>query len=388
LGKWVAISTLVIGIYLGMRNTAARVRPPSPPPTPLAIRPILAARAVAEYAGLLIAPINLRMERDVTTGPLPTPDAAARNTRLREYQTLLGVLLILAIAKWLRREWRTMSPAALCLSAAVVAYLPISNLFSLNATVAEHWLYIPGAFLFIAAVQSLSAAPRVRAVALVILPLWMACLGVRTALQHAAWHDQRAFLEHTIAAGGDTARMHINLGNLDSAAGDHASAIAHFRSAIERAPEQPMAWFGLANAAIRARDFAIAHSALEKVKPSPLLEADLLQTRAILEHLETGRDTSELLRQAIEVAPRHWGIRKRWLEHLDERGQTAEAARELRDFLGFESFRSESWLLLGNFLEKLRQPEAAVASYEQAAAFDVRDATSRERLAVVRARAP
>lgn len=379
-GKWIGIAVLVVGAYLGLRTTAERVRPPAPPATPFAIRPILAARAVAEYTGLLIAPVTLRMERDVTTGPQPTPEATARNTRLREYQTLFGVLLILALAAWLRREWRARSPAAVCLSAALVAYIPISNLFSLNATVAEHWLYIPSAFLFLAALLSLPAAPRIRTVALVVIPLWVIFLGIRTTLQQSAWRDQRTFLERTIAVGGDTARMHINLGNLDSAADDHPSAVAHFRTAIERAPEQPMAWFGLANASIRARDFATAHTALERVKDAPLLQADLLQARAILEHLETGRDTSDLLRQAIEIAPRHWGIRKRWLEHLDERGKTAEAARELRDFLGREPFRSDSWLLLGRLLEKLAQPQAAIAAYEQAAALDVRDPQSRSRL--------
>lgn len=387
-GKWLIITALIVGTYLGLRTTAERIRPPAPPPTPLAIRPILAARAVAEYAGLLIAPVRLRMERDVTTGLLPTPEATTRNTRLREYQTLLGVVLVLAFVAWLRREWRAHTPAALCLCAAVVAYLPISNLFSLNATVAEHWLYVPGAFLFLAAFLSVQAAPRARRFALVLVPLWIILLGTRTALQQSAWHDQRTFLERTIAAGGDNARMHINLGNLDSAAGDHAAALAHFRTAIARAPEQAMAWLGLANASIRARDFVTAHAALEKAKVSPLLQADVLLARAVLEHLETGRDTGDLLRQAIEIAPRHWGIRKRWLEHLDERGQTAEAARELRDFLGRESFRSESWLLLGNFLEKLAQPAAAVTAYEQAAALDVRDPLSRARLAELSARRP
>jgi tetratricopeptide (TPR) repeat protein len=388
--KWLGIAALVLGIYLGLRTSAERVRPPAPPPTPLAVRPILAARAVAEYAGLLIAPVTLRMERDVTTGPKPTPEATQRNTRLREYQTLLGVLLILGLIAWVRREWRARSAAGLCLCAAVISYLPISNLFSLNATVAEHWLYVPGAFLFIATVLCAHAAlaswnAGSRIIVRTLLIVWISFLAGRTWAQQAAWRDQRTFLERMIATGGDTARMHINLGNLDSAAGDHPAALAHFRAAIARAPEQAMAWFGLANAAIRARDFATAHTALEKAQVSPLLQAEILQARAILEHLETGRDTTDLLHQAVASAPRNWGIRKRWLEHLDERGQTAEAARELHDFVGRDSYRAESWLLLGRFLEKLQQPGAAAAAYEQAAARDVRDPISRARLAELRA---
>jgi tetratricopeptide (TPR) repeat protein len=383
LAKWAALTILILGVYLGLRLTAERIPPPSPPPTPLAIRPILAARAIAEYAGLLIAPIHLRMERDVTTIPQRTAEATVRNARLREYQTLLGVVLILALATWLRRGWRAHSPSALCLSAALVAYLPVSNLFSLNATVAEHWLYIPGAFLFLAMI--LAAPQWLRGhTALAALSLWILFLGARTALQQPAWRNQRTFLEHTMAAGGDTARMRINLGNLESELGHHELAIAHFRAAIERAPEQPMAWLGLANAAIRGRNFPMAHAALEKVGDPPLLRAAVLQARAVADHLESGRDTGDLLRQAVEVAPRDWATRKRWLEHLDERGQTAEAARELRGFLNRESFRGESWLLLGRFLEKLAQPAAALVAYRQAAARDIRDPISRERITELR----
>ncbi|HYR57414.1 MAG TPA: tetratricopeptide repeat protein, partial [Chthoniobacteraceae bacterium] len=368
------------------RLTAERIPPPAPQPTPLAVRPILAARAVAEYAGLLIAPLNLRMERDVATVPQATPEATLRNARLHEYQTLLGVLLVLGFVWWTRRGLRSHSIAGLCLAACLVAYLPISNLFSLNATVAEHWLYVPGAFLFLAVALSLRP-PRpqpARALAAAILFVWLCALAARSWLRQADWHDQRTFFERTIAAGSDSARMHINLGNLESSAGHHDAALAHFRTAIAKAPEQPIAWLGLANAAIRARDFAAAHAALDKAQSSPLLAGDVLQARAVLEHLETGRDTADLLQKAVEAAPRNWAIRKRWLEHLDERGDTARAARELRDFLARESFRCESWLLLGNFLEKLAQPAAAVAAYEEAAALDARDPQSRARLAALR----
>ena len=385
LGKWLAIATVVSGCYAGFRFTAEKVPPPAPPQTPLAIRPILASRAVAEYAGLLMAPVKLRMERDVSISPRATPEATTRNARLREYQTLLGALLIIGFAFWLRREWRAHSPAAFCLLGCAIAWLPVSNLFSLNATVAEHWFYVPSAFLLTAAACSLDACltGRVRLVAVSLFTIWLVVLGIRTVLQQSAWHDQRAFLETTIARGGDSARMHINLGNLESSAGHHDAALAHFRTAIARAPGQPMAWLGLANAAIRARDFETARQALDKAPGSPLLAADVLQARAILEHLETGRDTSDLLLEAIAAAPRRWAIHKRYIEHLDERGATAQAARELRDFLAREQFRAESWRLLGQFLEKLAQPAAAAAAYHRATMLDVRDTISRARLAAL-----
>ncbi len=387
-GKWAALAAVVLGGYFALRSTAERTPPPPSPPTPAAIRPILAARAVAEYAGLFVLPRTLRMERDITTVPQATPEATLRNARVREYQTLLGVLIVLGLAAWWRWSRKRTPDAALALSAAALAYLPISNLFSLNATVAEHWLYVPSAFLFIAVANSWRTAPdhskfKIQNSKFALLLVWVVFLGVRAFHRQADWKDQRTFLERTIAAGGDTPRMRINLGNLEFQAGRPELAVAHYREALRRAPEQPMAWLALANVAVRTRDFATARAALAHAEKSPLLAADILQTRAALEHLETGRDTGDLLRQAVERAPRNWPLRKRHLEHLDEAGRTVEAARELREFLAAQPFRADSWKLLAVLLEKMRQPEAAAQAYAQAAARDVRDRASRAKIATL-----
>ena len=97
--------------------------------------------------------------------------------------------------------------AGVSLAAAAVAYLPISNLFTLNATVAEHWLYVPSAFLFAAAAQSLFVAPQwLRRSAIALISVWTLWLGVRTWQRQGDWVDQRTFLTRTIEAGGDKER--------------------------------------------------------------------------------------------------------------------------------------------------------------------------------------
>jgi hypothetical protein len=390
-GFWIAAAVLVIGFYLMLRMNAERVPPPARPPTPLAIRPIIAARAVAEYAGLIVAPLNLRMERDVRTAPQKTPEQTIENARRREYQTLAGVTLILAFGWWWRRSRRRNSTAALCLTAALLTYLPVSNLFSLNATIAEHWLYFPSCFLFLAFGLSLrrnaelEAMPNSAGLRVIIfrsvLVAWVCFLGARTWLRQGDWKDQRIFLERTIAAGGDSVRMRINLGALESSLGRHDLALAHFRRATTEAPEQMFGWLGLANAALRAGDLAAARAALERVETAPFLRAEVLVARAALTHREGGANAEDFLRQAVEAAPDNWAIRRRYVEHLDELEQTNAAADHLRDFIGRQPFRAESWRLLGSFLEKLSNPKAAEVAYEHAAARDVRDETSRTRLA-------
>jgi len=388
LGIWAAILAVVVGGYGALRFTASKTPPPPPPPTPLAIRPILAARAFAEYASLVVAPVTLRMERDVSTRPRDTFEATMQNARQREYQTLAGVLLLVGFDIWAWRTRRTPG-VALCLGAFAIAYVPISNVFSLNATVAEHWLYVPGAFLLLAAaltllnVEHLRISARRRLISLGLFGVWTALLGVRTFLRQADWRDQRTFIERNLTAGGDSARMLMNLANVELAAGQQERALALYREAVRRAPEQPIIALGFAHVLMRARDFAGARQALERAETSPLLRADCLQLRAALDHLETGRDTGDLLRQAAEIAPANWPLRKRYLEHRIERGELAAVRSELTAFLESYPFRAESWTLLGQLLERTSEPERARIAYQEAARRDVRDDKSRTRLRVL-----
>ena len=388
-GKWFALTAAVLGIYCTLRFTAEKTPPPPPPVTPMAIRPILAARAVAEYAGLIIAPISLHMERDVSTHPQDSVDATLRNARRREYQTLFGVLLIIGGAVWWRRAARVDPHIPLALGVGLVAYLPVSNLFSLNATVAEHWLYVPSAFLFFAAGLSIlrafegkANAQRSKAALAVGAALagWMALLGARTFLRQADWRDQRTFIERTIADGGDSPRMHMNLANVEFAAGRTDLALAHYREALRRAPEQAMIWLSYANVLTRTHDFDGARAALAHAEKSPVLSAEILRTRAALNHLETGQDSGDLLRDALRITPKNWAIRKQYIGYLIERGSKEEAMKEMRDAIQSGGFRGETWKLMGQLLEAINRPDLALDAYREAADRDMHDEETRARI--------
>jgi cytochrome c-type biogenesis protein CcmH/NrfG len=383
--SWIALLAVVIGGYCCLRFTAFKTPPPPPPPAPLAVRPLLAARAFAEYAGLLVAPISLHMERDVSTKPQATFEAAMGNARFREAQTLAGVLLLLGFALWARHCFRRAPVAALCLTAFIIAYVPISNAFPLNATIAEHWLYVPSAFLFLAVLLTLlsSSAPlrlrtsmSLRAGLIGVGVAWVLFLGARTFVRQEDWRDQRAFIERTIAAGGDSARMLMNLGNVEFNAGQQQRAIALYREALQRAPEQPIIWFGFAHVLVGTRDLPGARQALERAETSPLLAAECVILRATLDQLERGTDPREGLRTAVQLAPANWHVRRRYVEALAESGDLAGAQRELLTFLETQSFRAESWNLLGRLLEKKGEVAEARLAFGEAVARDVRDQES------------
>ncbi|MEI6561531.1 MAG: tetratricopeptide repeat protein [Verrucomicrobiota bacterium] len=355
----VALPALALGgLYLGLRMSADHTAPPPPESIALAARPVLALRAVAEYAGLLVAPLNLHMERDVRTSA-------------GVLQTLAGALLLCGAAFWF---WRGKRTTRACLLAALIAYLPISNLFTLNATVAEHWVYIPSAFLLLAVAATLLHCPHPnRRFTLCIATLagvWFATLGCRTAWRCADWHDQTTFLQATIRDGGDSSRMLGNLALDQLRHGEVDAAVQGFRAALVRKPNQPFAMLGLASALTRQHNCAEARQWLERCEKLPLVRASALVQKAELEFQESGRDKTDFLREAAEVNPRFWPVRKRYIAHLMEHGDMGTALAELRAVLADQPFRAETWELLGNAAEKIGNPALAQTAYSEA---DLRD---------------
>ncbi len=376
IGKWALAAVAILAVYGTLRSTADRTLPPSgASPRPIE-RPVLVARAVAEYAGLLVAPTNLRMERDVRPTTSGDPAANARSETLRGYQTFAGVLLIVLIAAWFWWARRRVPEAALALLAAVVAYIPISNVFALNATAAEHWLYVPSAFLFVAIAASLSEfgwfqRPLVGRFGAVVLAAWTVWLGIRTWNRHADWLDQPTFLLETIKAGGDTARMHVNLGRHKASKGQNEEALEEFQEALRIDPGQPHALFGLASISSRLGRYQEARDALDRVKDDSSIAADLLQLRAAIDYAETKTDPTLGMKAAADAAPKNWFYRERYFTALVHAGKLSQAARELGAFLREQPFRADSWKMLGDILARQRQRDAAMAAYEEAVRLDV-----------------
>jgi hypothetical protein len=256
----------VLIAYLGLRLPAEHLPPPPQPSMPLLVRPILTARAVAEYAGLIVFPLHLHMDRDVETHPFGFSPASLDAAARRELQTLLGVIVIVA-GLYLFYRARGRPAVFVPLLLALVCYLPVSGIIPLNATVAEHWLYLPSAFLFLAAVAAADAS-RSR-ILFACLLVWLLFLPVRTYLRTFDWKDQRTFLTRTIAAGGDSARMLINLGGLELSEGHLGAATNALKRALEKEPNNPLGQLNLATVKMKQRDFAGARQLVKAVNGPP-----------------------------------------------------------------------------------------------------------------------
>src|SRR5437763_15538107 len=203
LWKMIAVTAFVAASYFSLRAGAEHNPAPrlSPPP-PLLVRPIIVARAVAEYAGLIVFPLNLHMDRDVETQPTGFNEASLARAAWRELQTLLGLILIAAFFYWMLRARKRNRAVFISLLFALIAYLPVSGVVALNATAAEHWIYFPSAFLFLALALGIAGfeerlrPPRstITTAMAGLVALWIAFLGARTFVRTFDWKDQRTFL--------------------------------------------------------------------------------------------------------------------------------------------------------------------------------------------------
>jgi hypothetical protein len=344
----------------------------------LATRPIRLARAFAEYAGLVAWPLHLHMDREVEARPTDSTEATMNKFAMREMQTILGALLMGGMIYWTKRARRRNPAVFKLLALGWLTYLPISGVVALNAPVAEHWLYLPTAFLFLAAAQQAASFWDVRRwhavimrVGIPALACWMAFLAARTCVRTFDWQDQRTFLERTIAAGGSSPRMLINLGGLELSEGHLDRAKTLLDSALKMEPDQPLAVMNLAVVALRQKDFKTSRQLALRAAQMPWVEAQSQELLAVLDHKEKGETNPLRLRLAARTGPPNWEIEKRYVRFMDESGATPAAIHELQTCLQTQWYRAESWQLLGQLLGKAGLANEAAIAQRQAAAYDV-----------------
>jgi tetratricopeptide (TPR) repeat protein len=377
--KTVAVAVLVSATYFGLRYAAEHHPPPVlSAPVPVLVKPIVISRAVAEYAGLVLFPWNLHMDRDVETRPTGLGEASLTAAAWRELQTLLGIVLLAALIYWMVRAYKRNLAVFVCLTFFVITYLPISGISALNATVAEHWLYLPGAFLFLAVfleiatfLEKRSATRSTITAAASLLTLWIIFLGTRTFIRTFDWKDQRTFFEHTIAHGGDSARMLINLGGLESSEGKLEDAAIHFHAALKKKPEQPFAIINLAAIALKQNDFKLARDLLERATKMEAVRAQAYELLAVLEYREHSKIDLLRLRLASRTGDPQWSIEKRYVQALDASGKRGAALGELESCLRTEWYRAETWQLFGLILSKGGLTDKAAVAFSNAHAYDV-----------------
>jgi Flp pilus assembly protein TadD len=239
--KWIvaAVCLGLVAVYAGLRQLPSEhLLSGGANPGPLADRALLMLRALGDYGQLMIFPWNLHMERTV---------AVATN-----YLTALGVLVAAVLFYGAFRKGKAQPIRVLGAAWFVLAFLPVSNLFPLNATVAEHWLYLPSVgFLIFAAGCWLDSPVRVRQIAIVLGCVAFVGLSARSFIRSGDWLTPETFYRHSLAAGAGKTRMALNLAQSYAAAENYEKAEALLRKVVALNPSYAMAQNALGHLLLR-----------------------------------------------------------------------------------------------------------------------------------------
>lgn len=206
------------------------------------VRAMLMARALGDYARLMLFPANLHMERTLVEPVSWRSNSDWRNTIGVEYLSILGLLSLCVLAHGVGRRGPGQRIRIFGAAWFFVSYLPVSNIVQLNATVAEHWLYLPsvGLLVFLSGwiiEMPFNWRPAIRYAAI----LGVLALSARSFVRSSDWSNEETFYKRTLAAGGNSERVSVNLAQIYARRHDYPAAEKLLREILQRNPYYPTA---------------------------------------------------------------------------------------------------------------------------------------------------
>ncbi|MGI9088583.1 MAG: tetratricopeptide repeat protein [Chthoniobacterales bacterium] len=379
-----ALVLCLVGIYAGLRHLPRDVRPtPTASTTTAPVRAVLMLRALGDYGRLMIFPGNLHMERTVES-----PDAASfnvvgwRRSIAAEYLSIAGLLVAVALGLGASRKGPGQAVRILGAAWFIIAFLPISNLIELNATVAEHWLYLPsvGFLIFLTGI-CLDFPRRTQPYLAAAASCCVLALGVRSFIRSSDWESPETFYRHTIGAGGAKVRVALNLAAIYTNRGEYPKAESLLRKVLEMSPDYPIARNSLAHVLFKegrkaeadALFVASSKAAQEARKDYPKTWVAALNVAHMRANEHQPEAALAVLAQATHDYPDTWELICFEAELLRE-DHGAEAA-----IVPVKAFAEKNWwhygaaIALGKLYFEKGDLVKAEAALRQASRLDVHD---------------
>lgn len=388
-------------LLLALSYVALRQLPEHRPPAGASygwsqpIRTALMLRALGDYGRLMIFPSTLYMERTVLDPDNYRDTRTWRQSVATEYLSILGLAVLSGLAYGACRKSAGQSLRIFGASWFLLGYLPVSNLVELNATVAEHWLYLPSVgFLIFLIGCALDLPVHYRKAAAAFACVAVVGLSARAFIRSSDWVTPETFYKRTLAAGGSSTRVAVNLGLIYSNRGDYARAEAIFRRVLEVSPDYPIARNNLADVLYRqgkkAEGEAIfasstrAAAVTRKEHPRTWIAALNL---AHLKHNEKfDYEALAILEQARLDYPKIWDIIRFEAELLRQTKGPEVALTLVKDFAHENWWHQGASLALARLLAEKGDVEGAVTALRFASWLDVHDAEALNLLASIRLR--
>ena len=374
---------LVFGIYFGLHSLPAhRVPMEDGPSEPLSARILLMLRAMGDYTSLIFYPSRLLMDRTLASPAMYINLNSWHASPRYEYLSVIGSA-VLALGAMLCGK--AGSGNRLRLFGAlwfVIAFLPISNLFPLNAQVAEHWIYLAsiGYLAFLAGCVML-LSPRWRMAATYAAGVAVVALGVRTAVRAGDWSDPATFYTRTIEDGGGTPRVFGNLAGVFGRHGDYAKQEAILRRTLALFPEFTPARINLGICLVKQGRAEDAEPFLNFAKPAadevsrrfPRTWSAALNLAGVRAQTGAIDEALAILAEARGRSPETWELAKYESDLVQHSQGAAAAIPVIERYATAHWWHEDAWMTLGQLRAAAGDPQGAIDAMRQASRLDIHD---------------
>ena len=189
------------------------------------------ARIVVHYLKLLIFPVTLSADYSYNAFPV--------SRSLGDPRALFALAILGAVAWGLLRLLPSARWAAFGGLWFFVTLLPVSQIIPHHEMMAEHYLYLPSAGIFLTVgvllERRLARQPHQVAIATAFL-LVVVLLSARTVIRNRDWRDSETLWTKTVQTAPESARVHINVGELALRKGHTVQAHREFQEAVRIQP--------------------------------------------------------------------------------------------------------------------------------------------------------
>jgi tetratricopeptide (TPR) repeat protein len=399
IGKNTKVATVLVCLTLVASYGALRHLPETRPAHSFSdefsapMRLALMFRALGDYGRLLIFPSNLHMERTVLIPDEYLNTQSWRQLNNIEFLSIAGLAMvaILTVGCCFGGKSRTIRVfGALWF---LVGFLPISNLINLNATVAEHWLYLPSVGLLIFATGCMMDLPSwTRRPAIAAILCAVAGFSVGSAVRSSDWVSPETFYQRTIAAGGGTMRMLICLGHVYADQGQDRKAEELFRKILSARPDYDVARTNLGAVLAKQHKNEEASAMLTEAAHNAKLAPDdtprgwqAARNLAILLHAQKN-DAAAIaqLDQARAAYPDVWELVSSESELLRQQHDQKRPLQLVRKFAAKNWWHYNAALALGRLYVQTGDNENAARALQHASDLDIHEVVALDLIARLR----
>jgi tetratricopeptide (TPR) repeat protein len=384
----------MFGLYAGLRHLpGGQIQTPLFSGRSAPERAVLMCRALGDYGRLMFFPANLHMERTVEDPRALHSEKMRRDLIVLEYLSIAGALMIAMFAFGALRSDCGQRLRIFGAAWFLLAYLPTSNLIELNATVAEHWLYVPsiGLLIFLAGI-ALAFPSSWRRASIVFASCAVIALGVRSTVRSGDWLSNELFARHTMAAGGESIRIALLLGQTYVQHGEYAAAERIYRRALQLCPDYPIARNNLADALVhqgkedeaKAVFIAATEAAPETRKEYPRTWIAALNLARLYHTQHNNTDAINVLEAAHRNYPETWELISSESEMLREDNKLDRAIALVRPFTENNWWHFGSAMALGRLYTEKGDVDLAEAALRRASLLDIHDTQALDLIALTR----